>query len=161
MKEHGTMHSSGLKENTYFNFLLMVFLSFTSMYFLMYSMVNVLGNVYNSLNQLYMALLMTMPMIILEMFLMRKMYSNKSLNTLIVIIAILVFFISWFGIRNQFAINDEEFIKSMIPHHAGAILMCENANLSKPELKKLCQNVISSQQTEIAQMKALLEAKQY
>jgi hypothetical protein len=156
MKEHGTMHSNNIKENNYFTFALMIFLSFVSMYFLMYSMVNVLGNVYNSLNQLYMALLMTMPMIILEMFLMRKMYSNKSLNTLIVIIAILVFFISWFGIRNQLAINDEEFIKSMIPHHAGAILMCENATLSKKELQDLCAGIISGQQEEIDQMKTWL-----
>lgn len=44
----------------------------------------------------------------------------------------------------------------MIPHHAGAILMCEEARLQNPEIRKLCESIISGQQAEIAQMKALL-----
>ena len=44
----------------------------------------------------------------------------------------------------------------MIPHHAGAILMCENANIQDPEIKKLCEEIVASQQREIAQMKAKL-----
>jgi uncharacterized protein (DUF305 family) len=44
----------------------------------------------------------------------------------------------------------------MIPHHAGAILMCEENRLKDPELVKLCQDIITSQTQEIAQMKQLL-----
>jgi uncharacterized protein (DUF305 family) len=49
----------------------------------------------------------------------------------------------------------------MIPHHAGAILMCENASLQDTELKALCGNITSSQQAEIAQMKAKLHEAEY
>lgn len=35
--------------------------------------------------------------------------------------------------------------------------MCENASIRDPEIKTLCQNIISSQQREIDQMKAILE----
>jgi uncharacterized protein (DUF305 family) len=45
----------------------------------------------------------------------------------------------------------------MIPHHASAILMCEKANLQDPEIKDLCQSIISGQQAEIDQMKAKLQ----
>lgn len=36
-----------------------------------------------------------------------------------------------------------------IPHHAGAILMCEKAEPKDPEIKKLCADIIASQQAEI------------
>lgn len=44
----------------------------------------------------------------------------------------------------------------MIPHHAGAILMCEKAEPKAPEIKKLCSGIVASQQAEIEQMKGLL-----
>jgi uncharacterized protein (DUF305 family) len=44
----------------------------------------------------------------------------------------------------------------MIPHHSGAILMCERAQLRDAELRELCDLIIASQQDEIAQMSAML-----
>lgn len=44
----------------------------------------------------------------------------------------------------------------MIPHHAGAILMCGEASLSDPRIQQLCRGIIQSQQSEIDQMKRLL-----
>jgi uncharacterized protein (DUF305 family) len=59
-------------------------------------------------------------------------------------------------IRTQAAISDPQFLRSMIPHHAGAVLMCEQATLEDPDLKKLCEDIISSQKREIAIMKEKL-----
>ena len=59
-------------------------------------------------------------------------------------------------IRRQVAIGDVQFLKSMIPHHASAILMCKQAPIDALEIKHLCQAIISSQQSEIDQMKAML-----
>ena len=47
-------------------------------------------------------------------------------------------------------------MRSMIPHHAGAILMCEEASIQDQRVRDLCQNIQASQKEEIAQMKALL-----
>jgi uncharacterized protein (DUF305 family) len=44
----------------------------------------------------------------------------------------------------------------MIPHHAGAILMCQKANISDAEIAKLCETIAAGQQQEIDQMKAML-----
>lgn len=57
----------------------------------------------------------------------------------------------------QTAVTDNEFLKSMIPHHAGAILMCENAKIKDQEIIKLCKNIITSQQSEIDWMKSKLK----
>jgi uncharacterized protein (DUF305 family) len=44
----------------------------------------------------------------------------------------------------------------MIPHHSGAILMCERSNITDPEIKSLCGEIIESQKREISEMKALM-----
>ena len=48
----------------------------------------------------------------------------------------------------------------MIPHHSSAILMCEQAAISDPEIIDLCEQIVQSQEEEIAQMKALLDTIQ-
>jgi uncharacterized protein (DUF305 family) len=45
----------------------------------------------------------------------------------------------------------------MIPHHAGAILMCENAGVEATDIKALCKSIIASQRSEIEQMQAMLK----
>ena len=67
--------------------------------------------------------------------------------------ALLIFF---FGIRAQIAVGDVQFVKSMIPHHSGAILMCDRAAITDTELKKLCSEIVKGQQQEIEQMKTIL-----
>jgi uncharacterized protein (DUF305 family) len=100
---------------------------------------------------------MTAPMIIIEIVLMGAMYMNKKLNYFIIAISSVVLIVFFLFIRQQSAVSDKQFLKSMIPHHASAILMCEKSNLQDPEIKELCRSIISSQQEEIDQMKVKLE----
>ena len=44
----------------------------------------------------------------------------------------------------------------MIPHHSGAILMCEQENLTDPEIVQLCSTIVRTQREEISRMKELL-----
>ena len=140
----------------YGRFFIMIVLHFIAMYIFMYAMVNVFGNVFNSLNQIYMAALMTASMVLIELPLMSSMYKSKKLNMIILAASAIVLIGSWFGIRQQAAIDDRQFVRSMIPHHAGAILMCQQASIQDQEIHMLCKNIISSQQTEIDQMKTIL-----
>jgi uncharacterized protein (DUF305 family) len=144
------------KTGHYGGLALMVLLSFVSMYVLMYAMVDVFDNVQHSLNQVYMAGLMTAPMVIIELALMRSMYSNKKLNAMLLGASVVALIVFWALIRNQAAISDKQFLRSMIPHHAGAVLMCNEAPVVDPEVKQLCRGIISGQQAEIRQMKAKL-----
>ncbi len=142
----------------YRHLLIMGLLSFASMYTLMYAMVNVFSNVYGNFNQFYMAALMTTPMILIELIVMRAMYQNQRWNVLLLTASATTLVIAFLFIRYQTAITDKQFLRSMIPHHAAAILMCERASLHDPEIKELCRTIMTGQQNEIDQMKAKLDA---
>jgi uncharacterized protein (DUF305 family) len=53
--------------------------------------------------------------------------------------------------------SDERFIDAMVPHHQGAIAMAEVAlkNAEHEEIKQLSRNIVSTQQAEIEELKAL------
>lgn len=145
-------------QQSYRLLLVMFVLHFVAMYVLMYAMVDQINNVYLNHNQFYMAALMAAPMLLLEVLLMSSMYPKKKFNLIIVFVGTILLVGSLAFIRGQVAINDEQFLKSMIPHHAGAILMCEQANLADPEIKELCQNILSGQQSEIEWMTQKLDS---
>ena len=53
--------------------------------------------------------------------------------------------------------SDERFIDAMVPHHQGAIAMAEVAlkNADHQEIKELSRNIVSTQQAEIEELKAI------
>ena len=157
MKHETKQHSQSSNNMMYKKLALMIVLSFIAMYVLMYSMVDTISNVVPNVNQFYMAGLMTMPMLILELALMGSMYMNKKLNLVLFVSGFILLVAFFLGIRQQAAVGDKQFLKSMIPHHAAAILMGKEASVNDPEIKELIKNIISSQQAEIVQMKAKLK----
>jgi uncharacterized protein (DUF305 family) len=142
--------------NHYLHLLVMTALSFVSMYVLMYAMVDRLANIYGNLNQFYMAGLMTAPMVLIEMSVMGAMYANRRLNLAIMVVSIIVGLLFFLAIRQQTAIGDIQFLKSMIPHHASALLMCNEAPIADAEIQELCKTIVAGQQAEIDQMKTML-----
>lgn len=154
MDEHNEQHMKPMQIN---RLLLMTAAHFVMMFGLMYAMVDNFNDIYPNLNQFYMAGIMTSPMLIIEILLMGSMYKNKQVLRIIMAISVLVLVIFFFFIRQQTGITDREFLRSMIPHHSGAILMCEKASIQDPEIKALCQSIISSQESEIEKMKSILD----
>ena len=145
-----------MKDSHYLHLGLMAALSFLAMYGLMYAMVDSFASVYNNVNQAYMAGLMAAPMVVIELLVMRAMYHDKRLNAVIIGASVMVGVLLFVFIRQQTAVSDRQFIRSMIPHHSGAILMCGQASLQDAEILKLCEAITSSQQQEIDQMRAIL-----
>ncbi|OHT18837.1 DUF305 domain-containing protein [Edaphosphingomonas haloaromaticamans] len=141
---------------SYRSLALQIVISGVIMYLVMFVMIDRLSSFYNNLNMLYMTLMMVAPMVVLMIVAMRDMFPSKRLNALLLVGSAVAFFGSFALIRTQTTIGDSAFLRSMIPHHSGAILMCEQASLSDPELVALCGQIIKSQRDEIAQMEAML-----
>ncbi len=154
------MHNKGemkMHQMHYRKLLIMIIISFAAMYLLMYSMVDTLANVIPNVNQIYMAALMTAAMVIIEIILMWSMYKNKKLNVAILIMGSVVLVASFLFIRYQTAVGEKQFLKSMIPHHAAAILMVKETSATDPEILQLQSDIVSSQQKEIEFMKKKLK----
>lgn len=135
---------------------LMALVSFAVMYVLMYAMVDSFDSVYMSANQVYMAGLMAAPMVAIELALMGMMYRDRRLNAILIAVSLVLTAVCWMLIRTQSGIGNRQFLRSMIPHHSGAILMCGKANITDPRIQQLCADIMVGQRREIEQMKALL-----
>jgi uncharacterized protein (DUF305 family) len=126
------------------------------MYLVMFVMIDGLDSFYNNLNMLYMNLMMVAPMVVLMVLAMKHMFRSKPANMAFLIGSFVVFLGCFALIRTQTTIGNRAFLRSMIPHHSGAILMCEQAQLTDPELIRLCREIRQSQRREIDEMKAIL-----
>lgn len=146
----------GAHGRPYFKLLLMAGLHFAAMYVLMYAMVDRLAYAVPNLNQAYMAALMTAPMLLMELVLMRGMYPDRRANLTLLAVGAVLLAGAFLLIRQQGVIGDREFLRSMIPHHSGAILMCREAELSDPQVRSLCAGIERGQQAEIDWMRAKL-----
>ena len=90
-------------------------------------------------NQAYMAGLMTAPMVMIELAVMRAMYRDRRLNMVVLGLSLILLASCWTMIRQQTTIGDKQFVRSMIPHHAAAILMCRQAPIERVDIKELCK----------------------
>lgn len=142
---------------TYKKFSLLMFISFFIMYIVMFLNINSIAHYHTSITRIYMALLMVAPMAVVMLLMMGKMYPNKMLNIGIVAGAVIIFALVLTGLRTQTPIGDVQYMKAMIPHHSSAILVSKNANLKDPEVKKLAEQIIQSQEKEIAEMETILD----
>jgi len=127
------------------------------MFVLTMSMVRTLDHFYLNLSNFYMALIMVAPMGIVMLLVMRAMFDSKRLN-----VVLLVSFATLFGGalalgRTETFVGNEQFLKSMIPHHSRAILVCEESSITDPEIGRLCEEIVKTQRDEIRQMKEILE----
>jgi uncharacterized protein (DUF305 family) len=131
-------------------------IDFVAMYLVMYAMIDTWNDFYLNINSAYMTLMMLSPMAVVMLFGMRSMYPNARLNAALYAIFTLVFLLSFSLTRTQTPIGDAEFLRSMIPHHSSAILMCERSSIRDPEIVQLCEQIVQGQKAEIAQMKRIL-----
>lgn len=134
-------------------------LSYAVMFLLMYAMADRWEHVYFNLSNVYMTGLMAGSMLPIMLLTMPRMYKNKKLNAALWGGAALLLAGSWFLLRAEAGVGDWQFMRAMIPHHSAAIQMVRESDLTDPRVKKLGEEIVSSQEREIAEMKALLAEK--
>lgn len=132
-------------------------LSFVVMYLLTFAMINVFADFLPNISNLYMALMMVFPMGIIMIAVMWQMFPNKPLNIGLLVGFAALFVVAFLMGRAEAFVGDDQFLRSMIPHHSRAILVCEQSNITDPEIIALCDQIVQSQQEEIDQMNDILE----
>jgi len=144
-------------KNPYLLFAVNIGVSLVIMYFVMFSMIDGWGDFYNNINMAYMAIMMAAPMGPLMLLTMSGMYPARRLNLVLHAAFVIAFVAAFAAIRWQAGVGDDQFIRSMIPHHSGAILMCGQADITDAELAALCDDIMAGQRREIEQMQTILD----
>ena len=132
--------------------------SFLIQYFLMSPiMVNSRTDITNNIGKAYMAVIMSLFMILLEIMMHDHHYDVFSLNFYVGIFVSLAIFIYLY--RKQVAINDKQYLEGMIEHHSMALLTSEEILLKTDNynVAKLAKNIIQTQTDEIRTMKELAD----
>ena len=127
------------------------------MYFVMYTMIDSTAELYNNFNNVYMTLMMVTSMALFMLWMMPAMFPDRRTNVILNVVFAATFLLALYAMRTQALVGNEQFLRAMIPHHSGAILMCEKSAITDPEINRLCEGIITSQKAEIAQMKGLLK----
>lgn len=134
--------------------------SFIVQYFLMPPiMVSNYIYVTNNIGKAYLAGIMALSMVIIEIMMRDHQYHVLSLNWYALLFSLLAALIYLY--RKQIAINDKQYLEGMIEHHSMA-LFTSNEILKKTDnydISKLAKNIISQQSDELRVMKDLLDNK--
>lgn len=152
--DHNNHNHTGM---SYSKFIIMMLISFVIMYLVMFLNIDKLAHYHTSVTRIYMTLLMIAPMAVLMITMMAKMYPDKKTNTVIIISGSLAFILFLIALRSQTPVGDVQYMKAMIPHHSSAILVSKHADIKDPEVKKLSEKIIRSQEEEIAEMEKMIE----
>jgi len=141
-------HQGGMKDH-YHRFLIMIILMFITMYVLMYVMVGGHSNT----NQFQMTILMTAPMVVIEIVLMNELYRNKMLNRTIVVLSVVLTIGCWFLIREQTTIIETVFGNSESTSNSVASSAGHESPHYDPEIEKQCGETVRMRAQEIQRLK--------
>jgi hypothetical protein len=132
--------------------------SFLLMYFGMSTITtNSIADVTNSLSKVYLSIIMSLGMVVVEVMMHDHQYNIVSTRTYVGIFACISLFV--FLYKKQFGINDRQYLQEMIEHHSMSLLtsnrILEKSNNYK--VAKIAKNILQTQQDEIIEMRRVLQ----
>jgi Ca2+/Na+ antiporter len=120
-------------------------------------MTNSYKNITFSVGKFYMASIMALLMGLTEVLMFDIHMRTISIQYYLGLIFLLVVFVYLY--RNQVYIEDKDYLEEMIEHHSMALLTSEEIlqKTQSERVKKLAENIISTQENEIAYMRQLVD----
>ena len=131
--------------------------SFIIQYFLMPPiMVSKTAYITNNIGKAYMAVIMGLFMVVLEIMMHDHQYNVLSLNLYAIFMAMLGVFVYLY--RKQVAIDDKQYLEGMIEHHSMGIFTSEEIlkKTDNYEVAKIAKNIIQTQNDELSAMQELI-----
>ena len=147
----------GPSNRMYWIFAAVLLVNLGLMWVLTMSMIRTWEHFYFNPSNLYMAVIMVTAMAVLMVVGMWSMFKNTKINIALLLGFIVLFIATLLLGRAEAGVGNEGFLKSMIPHHSRAILVCQESNITDPEIQDLCATIVETQQEEIAQMQEILK----
>ena len=132
--------------------------SFIVQYFIMPPiMVNKLSYITNNIGKAYLATIMGLFMVLIEVMMHDHQYNILSINWYTILLALLALFTYLY--RKQIAINDKQYLEGMIEHHSMAVFQSEEIlkKTDNYDVAKLAKNIIQTQNDELRFMTDLLK----
>jgi hypothetical protein len=113
-------------------------------------------NITFSMGKFYMSVIMALLMGLTEVVMFDVHMKNVSIKYYLPLIFLLVVFVYLY--RNQLYIEDKDYLEEMIEHHSMALLTSEEIlqKTQSERVKKLAENIISTQEKEIEYMRQLI-----
>lgn len=156
LQEEHAPHDRG-QGRMYGRFGLMIATSTVVMFALTYTNSYAWDHVRWSEERLYMAVLMGAAMAVVMLAFMRgMMYKSRSLNLLVVAVALALGLTALYLSRSQALVDDQAYMRGMIPHHSIAILTSERADIDDLRVRELADGIASAQRKEIKEMSWLI-----
>jgi DUF305 family protein family protein len=149
--------SGGDMRASYLRFGAMIATAMAAMFALTYVNTFALDHVRWSETRFYMTFVMGAAMAVIMLGFMRSMYTNRAVNVAILVGSVVVFAFAIWLVRSQTTIEDRSYMRAMIPHHSIAILTSERANIEDVRVRELADEIITSQEREIAEMEWLID----
>jgi hypothetical protein len=140
----------------YVRFGAMIVTSTAVMFALTYTNAYSADHVRYSEERLYMALLMGSAMAVVMMGFMWGMHRDKRVNAAIIGGALLIGLVALWLSRSQHFVDDQSYMRAMIPHHSIAILTSERADIDDVRVRDLADGIAATQRREIAEMDWLI-----
>ena len=131
--------------------------SFIVQYFLMPPiMVSNFSYITNNIGKAYLATIMALSMVAVEVMMHDHQYHVLSVNWYAILFALLAMFTYLY--RKQIAINDKQYLEGMIEHHSMALFTSEEIlkKTDNYDVAKLAKNIIQTQTDELQVMTNLL-----
>jgi len=132
--------------------------SFIVQYFIMPPiMVNKISYITNNIGKAYLATIMGLFMVLIEVMMHDNQYNILSINWYTILLALLALFTYLY--RKQIAINDKQYLEGMIEHHSMAVFQSEEIlkKTDNYDVAKLAKNIIQTQNDELRIMTDLLK----
>jgi uncharacterized protein (DUF305 family) len=134
--------------------------SLGTMYLLAFSQIDRLDHFKGSLSVFWISLSMVAAMGLIMLVAMTSMLKNTRLNVALFALFALLLVGAFSAGRFEALVGDDAFLGSMIPHHSRAIHMCQEAELSDPQIIDLCGRIIEAQREEIAEMENIIARRE-
>ena len=138
--------------------IIMFFGSFIIQYVVMPAiMVSNFSHITNNIGKAYLAIIMALSMVIIEVMMHDHQYHVLSANLYAILFGLVALFTYLY--RKQIAVDDKQYLEGMIEHHSMALLTSEEIlkKTDNYDVAKLAKNIIQTQTDELQLMNRLLK----